>query len=320
MNEDIRLLKMMVRGAYDLQALRMQTGLRLCANFRAKLVEAAEDDEAETDTDTEEELSDDALQVIAELKNSYKRLTDGVARNRTLPAQKGFSGDELISSYSELVLVDQYLGIERQEAQQFRYMGDMLTNIPIYTQYLDAQRGIGPAMAAVLLTSFDINKAHYASQFWALAGLDVAPDGWARSRRAEHLIDRKYTDKNGEIKTRKGTTYDPWLRSKLLGPMAASFMKQASPWRVEYDNYKHRIQSDPNRIKLTVAEWKKRHKAGDDLKNLWPPGRIHRAALRYMVKMFLADFWRTWRALEGLEVTEPYAVGKLGMHPHGRAA
>jgi hypothetical protein len=51
------------------------------------------------------ELSEDAKKMIDLLKESYGRLTDGVARNRTLPTEKGFRGDELISEYSELILV-----------------------------------------------------------------------------------------------------------------------------------------------------------------------------------------------------------------------
>jgi hypothetical protein len=37
-------------------------------------------------------------------------------------------------------------------------------------------------------------------------GLDVGPDGKGRSRKAEHLIDREYTDKNGNQSVRKSTT------------------------------------------------------------------------------------------------------------------
>jgi len=89
------ILKLMVRGAYDLQKLRVQTGLRLCANFRAKLkVNGAEEEEPE-----DGELGEDAKKVVDLLKASYVRLTDGVARNRTLPTEKGFRGDELISEY-----------------------------------------------------------------------------------------------------------------------------------------------------------------------------------------------------------------------------
>ncbi|HEX8836274.1 MAG TPA: hypothetical protein VF748_05000, partial [Candidatus Acidoferrum sp.] len=74
---DINHLRVMVRGAYDLQKLRIQMGLRLCANFRARLGTPEVSDEGE--------LSNEALGIIAQLKQSYGRLTDGVARNRTLP-------------------------------------------------------------------------------------------------------------------------------------------------------------------------------------------------------------------------------------------
>ena len=42
MNNEVRNLTIMVRGAYDLQKLRMQMGLRLVGNFRAKLKVAPE--------------------------------------------------------------------------------------------------------------------------------------------------------------------------------------------------------------------------------------------------------------------------------------
>ena len=35
-----------------------------------------------------------------------------------------------------------------------------------------------------------------------------------------------------------------------------------------------------------------------------------------MMKMFLLDLWKVWRALEGLPVTESYAEAKLGIR-HG---
>src|SRR5262249_33999923 len=80
MNPEIKILKAMVRGAYDLQLLRIQCGLRLCANFRAKL-KLHEGEEPADDG----ELSPEAERLVDTLKASYRRLTDGVARNRTLP-------------------------------------------------------------------------------------------------------------------------------------------------------------------------------------------------------------------------------------------
>jgi hypothetical protein len=316
MQDNIRTLRLMVRGAYDLQALRMQSGLRLCGNFRARLKEQIENT---ADDEDEFELSTEAIKVIDELKSSYRRLTDGVARNRTLPAEKGFTGDGLISSFTELVLVSQYVDVEAQEQKQFRQMTATLEEIPIYTSFLKEQRGIGPAMAAVLVTSFDPAKARHVSSFWKYAGLDVAADGLARSRRKEHLIERSYINREGVESTRLSTTYNPWLRMKLLGGLGPSFLRAASPRRELYDNYRHRITTDPARIKVTVTEWKKVYRSGESVRNLWPPGRIHKAALRYMVKIFLIDLWAKWRAIEGLPVTPTYNEARRG-YAHGTEA
>jgi hypothetical protein len=187
------------------------------------------------------------------------------------------------------------------------------------TSSQDAIPGIGPALAAVLITYFDPRKAHHISGFWKYAGLDVAEDGLARSRRKEHLIERAYTTRDGKEATRLSTTYNPWLRMKLHGGLAPSFLRSASPRRKLYDNYRTRIMTDPNRIKMAVGEWKKLYAAGEDVRNVWPPARIHRAAMRYMIKIFLADFWLAWRRLEGLPVTPTYEEARRG-RLHGQAA
>jgi hypothetical protein len=307
MSENVRILKMMVRGAYDLQALRIQSGLRLCANFRAKL-----------EPEASGELDEEGEKIVDQLKLSYRRLTDGVARNRSLPSEKGFEGDELISTFAELVLVDQYVRLEQQEVKAFSQMVSVLDSIPVYSAYLKGVTGVGPAMAGVLISSLDPHKARHVSSFWRYAGLDVGPDGRGRSRRAEHLVERTYTDKNGKEATRQGVTYNPFLKTKLMGVLAGSFLRSGSSWREVYDNYKHRLETNDAVQKVTLAEWKKRNTAGDDISGLWPPGRIHTASARYMVKMFLADLWANWRTLEGLPVTETYQEAKLG-HRHKAA-
>jgi hypothetical protein len=140
-------LRLMVRGTYALQKIRIQTGLRLCANFRDKLKQ----DPVEEEPTEEGELSERAQSIIDVLKADYRRLTDGVARNRTLPRREGFVGAGVISDFSELVIIHQYLALEREERAQFRFIGEELEAVPIFVEWLDKQRGIGPAMAAVLV-------------------------------------------------------------------------------------------------------------------------------------------------------------------------
>jgi len=303
---EIAALRLMTRGAYDLQKLRVQVGLRLVANFRAKLHEE-EPEGKDEDEEKEDELSEEALKLIVQLRASYRRLTDGVARNRTLPAKEGFHGDELISTFTELTLVDQYIRLEAQEALHFGQMGSVLDRIPLYTTYLRDIRGIGPAMAAVLISYLKPELADHISSYWRYAGLDVGPDGLGRSRRAEHLVEYEYTDKNGNLKTRMGVTYNPFLKAKLMGVLAGSFHRSKNvKWVLVYNNYKHRISTDPMKEKVTLAEYKRRHKAEEPTEHIWPPGRIHNASNRYMIKMFLQELWTYWRELEGLSVTPSY--------------
>jgi len=301
----------MVSGAYDLQMLRMQAGLRLCANFRAKLGLIKPDPQSEA-------AEEEAEKIIDRIRTSYRTLTEGVARNRTLPEREGFTGDELISDYSELVLTNQFFQIERQERVQFQQLLLLLEGIPIYDTYLSQVYGIGPAMAGVLITYFNPHKARHISSFWKYAGLDVA-GGSGRSRRKEHLVQREYTTAAGDTALRDSVTYNPFLKSKLMGVLTGGFMRKASPWRAVYDDYKNRLETDPARERCSTNDWKKRRKAGEDVSRLWTPGRINNAAKRYMVKMFLAEFWVRWRTLEGLPVTEPYAVAKLGHSYHASA-
>ena len=73
-----------------------------------------------------------------------------------------------------------------------------LNDFPLYTEFLKDVRGVGPAMAGVILSEMDIRKTTYVSSLWAYTGLDVAEDGRGRSMRKEHMVEREYIDKNGK--------------------------------------------------------------------------------------------------------------------------
>jgi hypothetical protein len=297
--------------------------------------ESEVDEDPIKDTDSDEkkeekrkakELKKKAKKILDQLKKRYRRLTDGVARNRTLPKREGFTGDGIISEFAELVLIHEYLELEKQETVQFKYIGEELqsSGIIVYFDWLVHQKGIGPALSAILLTKFDVYLAERPSQFFAIAGLDVGPgietdpnNKLARSRRKEHLIEREYEAKDGTIKTKMSTTFNPWLQAKMLGVLGPSLMKAKSPYKEHYDRYKHRISTDPNRRKGTLADKKREWAEGKKTEEIWHKNRIHRASMRYMVKQFIGDFWRKWREAEDLPTVPPYHEGVLGHKHHG---
>jgi hypothetical protein len=285
-------IRVMVRGAYDIQKLRIQMGNRIVANWKAKLGQAP--------SATEETLDEAEKNLLDNLRESYKKLADGVA---TLPRQSTFKGDELISTYTELVLIDQYIGLEKQEATQFSRLGNVLKDFPIYNEFLVNVYGIGPAMAGVILSEINIHAAEYPSSLWKYAGLDVAGDGQGRSRRKEHLVESTYIDADGVEQTKNGISFNPFLKTKLVGVLGSSFIKQSAAkcqYRKIYDDYKHRLENSP-----AHADKSKGHR--------------HNMAVRYAVKRFLADLYVAWRTLEGLPVANEYSVDKLGIVHHKAA-
>ena len=304
-------LRSMTRGFYDLQKIRIQTGLRLVANYRAKLglIETSKATPDETslfeDLDletTDTEPTDEAVKakkiaaatIMADLKKGYTRLTDAIAENPD-PAKP--LGDPIIDSYAEWCLIGQYIEMVRLEAGQLKQIERVVKAFTLYTNYLSNIKMVGPTTGAVLITEIDISKSKYVSSLWKYAGLDVAEDGRGRSWRKEHLVKRAYIDKKGKPQERDSITYNPFLKTKLF-VFATNFIKGKNDYSVIYYNYKHRLESS---------------------KPDWTKGHRHNAALRYMMKMFLKDLYNYWRAAEGLPVMPPYDEAKLG-HIHTQAA
>lgn len=280
-------IKSIVRGIYDIQTLRIQTGNRISANFRSKLGQKA--------GQNEDNLEVDARLLIKSLTASYKRITDGITRINA----KKFKGDGIIDSFAELALVRQYLILDEEEKAQLNWLKKIVEIHPLWDGFLAGVKGCGPAMAGVIISEFDLLAAKHPASFIKYAGLDVAEDGKGRSKRKEHLVDIEYIDRAGETKTKKGITFNPFLKTKLVGVLGPSFLKAGKDTKYAqiYYNYKRRLEN---------------HKIYKDTTAL----HRHNMSIRYAVKMFLIDLHIAWREIEGLEVSKPYHEDKLG-YSHG---
>lgn len=194
-------LRTLVRGAYDLQKMRIQAGNRIVANFKAKL--------GQRPSRPESEIDEQGQDILKNLRLCYDKITEGViaeskdrAERRRVkyekevrkaieagkpippipnrrdsdgfPSMKDFAGDELISSYAELCLISMWANIHDEEARHMKRLESLLKEFKIYEEFLREVRGVGPAMSAVICSEIDITKARYASSLWAYAGLDVS--------------------------------------------------------------------------------------------------------------------------------------------------
>ena len=300
-------LRSVLSNAYGIQALRIQTGSRIVSDFYSNILPPSEGD---TEKDDKEKA-----RVLDKLRKDYNTITEGIVRN--IPTERNFIKNrmqtDLIADYTRLLLIDQYLELEQAEGRLFKRLEVMLDSFPVYNEFLAGVKGCGPAMSAVLLSYIDFSKAKYVSSIWRYLGLDVVTETEtlengeitevtrARGRRASHLIDLTYTDRNGDEKTRKSLTYNPFVRSKVLGVLGTCFLRaKDSPYKVYYDNYKNRINTNHKYDNLTKA-----HK--------------HRMAIRYMVQRFIKDLYVAGRTAGGFVVSPEYHEVYHG-HVHGSPA
>lgn len=195
--------------------------------------------------------------------------------------------------------------LHKLEKEAVKELKKALKGYPVYEEWLVHQKGIGPALAGVLVAEIDIHRARYASSIHHYAGVACDTNGAAMARKKGQKI-----------------TYNPFLKAKLLKVMGDCLLRANSGWRKHYDERKHRRQHQSTVCALCghtdtpgKYEGKTCYNCNGDYRNA-PWGKSdahrHRDAIRYMVKHFLSRLYEVWRPLEGLEVHRPYAEAHLG--------
>lgn len=108
----------------------------------------------------------------------------------------------------------------------------------------------------------------------------------------------EYVDAEGNRKLKRSITYNPFVKTKLMGVLTGCLIKAKDQvYSKIYYDYKARLDNSPRYEGYTPAH-----------KNMM--------AQRYMIKQFLRNLHTEWRHLEGLPIYEPYEVEKLGNKPH----
>jgi len=148
-------------------------------------------------------------------------------------------------------------------------------------------RGVGPITVAYLIAYIDIEKAECASALWKYCGY--------------HTASHKRYVKNETSGGNKA------LRSILFNT-ASSMIKSKSPYSKVYYNEKKKLESSQKMVET-------RNTQGHLVTKMWcetMKSHRHGAAMRKMIKHFLADLWFVWRSLEGLSTRPLYVEEKLG--------
>ena len=299
-------IRTLVKGMYDIQELRVATGNRIVASMRPSLVDSV----ASRVSDEDKEAQDKAVQsALMQIAKEYDQITQYFveqfkARGSVQKSIDAMSDQlDYIKSKIDYEIVQSWGYLRASETTMLKSIEAEIKAYPLWDEFFAKVKGCGPLMAAVCIAYLDPYAARTPSSFWKYAGLDVVRDekGNMVGRRRWHTEDREYTV-DGEVKTKKSLTYNPFLKTKLVGVLGTSFLRaRDSEYGKIYYDYKNRLDNRPP----------------DAEGNTLRPAAKHRMATRYAVKMFLKDLWVAWREFEDLPVVAPYSEVYLGREPHG---
>ena len=299
-------IKNAISNYYDFQKLRIQSGNRLVASFN---IQAGQKSSLK-----QEEMNPEMKKMLSVLRLEYNRITDAYINNKhtikkiIAEEQKTSSLNlQYIRSEYDYRMIKAYVDMLDQEENYLKMIKGIILEYPIYTEFLSKCKGVGPVMAAVLIAYIDIYKAKYVSSILKYAGIDTVYDEAADKlvgRTRSYLEEVEYKAKDGTIQTKKSLTYNPFLKTKILGVLGPSFIKSKSDYAVPFYEYRMRIRNKAN----ANPDWAKA--------NNMTPGHINNMAMRYMIKQFLKELYAEWKKLEGLPAAVPYEQAFLGMAPH----
>lgn len=272
-------IRALVGCIYDMQKMRISCGNRLVASFKS-LGDKSREREKEANnqiksgkpmTDEEMKRAEDKERdsMLKEIMTEYNRITDAFAdkaESRKITDSKvkkaieeaNKTGKlELIGSIYEFRLAETYNSLLRTEQQATSALEVEVKKHPMWDRFFADVVGCGPLMAAVCLSYFDVHKARHPSSFWKYAGLDVV-NGEGRSRR--HTEEREYLSKDQKIEKKMGLTFNPTLKTKLVGVLGPCIIKLSREKKVKgsdvsgapigyakmYYDYKERISNRMN--------------------------------------------------------------------------
>lgn len=329
-------------------------------------------------------------------KREYdKRIKAAVQEMEDILHGRSKVGEGIIKTQWEVGLVQLIKRSEQMYIESKKIVEEEVSKHPLWTTFFDNVVGLGPMLAAVIMSEIMIERAKYASSLWKYAGLDVVSNweleyirmgervlsatergeligendiplreplhggvqgvfeeneedprrprlyvdvgdytvvykmskGRGRGRWKEHLVPKEITNAQGKVTKTMGLSFNPLLKTKLLGVVAVNFLKQKGFYSSYYYYYKTRMEIHPrygvkndNRYEVEGVDKPQSPRELQKLRKDQPglrarlitcPARRHAMALRYMIKRFLVDLYKVWREQEGLEVYPPYEQAKL---------
>ena len=235
---------------------------------------------------------DDFQNVRIRADNRLKKKADGTNQKDAKTNAPDVTADSILDS------VDISTSTREIENNLTKRIEAAVKKTPEWKLYFKNIKGIGPKLAAILIAEIDPYKAETVSKIWQYAGLNSAN------------VFGKKKDKDGNVtvttdlvrgdKPTAGYVlpYNKYLKMCVMGKIATQLIMNGNK---EYTA----IYEGAKNFYMTNPKWEGESKL-----------HCHRAALRKMMKQFLADYYAFVRPLYGLETRVPYAEEKMGIVHH----
>jgi hypothetical protein len=269
-------VSLLVRSYYDIQKVRIEHQLRV------KTLERSGQFSSEAKAEKHYSLGVDELQAVEDLlKKRIDQATKGHQVREEFMSKVSGIGPVLAGG-----IIAQIARREQVRARMRSGLEQWITAPELYpNEGILKERHEELGVEEILLERRGgIACFETISKLWAYAGLAVGGDGLAVRRKAGER-----SNWNAVFKT-------------LAWKVGESFVKCGKSYREEYDRYKARIRLEhPEAIAVEGKKGKR-----------FTEGNVHAMAKRYATKLFISHVWLCWRELEGLPVTAPYVIERLG--------
>lgn len=267
---DTREIRVITRTLYQMQGLRIRTGNRIAALYRAKAGVSLHPSQIQ------------GKEVAATLKalllehEEISNLMAGTTQYMYF-THVSFLHDGMITTPFEFNIIGRYREMIDIEKKTLKYLQAGVRKNKLWKEFFKGVPGCGEQMAAVCITELRAEKAPTPSSFWAYAGLDVV-NGKGRNNSPGHMVETMYVDKRGNRKRGRRLSYNPILKGKLVGVLSKTMLME------KHGKYYDKYYQTRDKIKVTDS------------------ARADLMAKRVILKAFLKDLWLKWRELEGLSI------------------
>ena len=224
-------------------------------------------------------------------------------------------GSQMADNGTEVSMTEEAPDILRNFADDIRQLehkyeliqSNIVKGFTEWKEFLEGVKGCGPKMAAVLITEIDPVKAEYPSKIWQYAGLNPGMVQ-GKKRKGDNVIATGELVRGDKLTPGFVSPYNKYLKTKLIGVLADCMIKAKDPVYTKfYYDYKNRLEQSERIVQGKDNMWSEESKGHRDM-----------AAKRYMMKMFLVDYWKAIRKANNLPIREPalYSEEYLGKKHH----